>query len=1046
MSIPASRQDAKRLVESIRKSHGSIGRDALRGLKGSQRREIEDALTAKDSIIGSSLITLTKNLYSSKARFVFELLQNADDNKYTKAAAINDDPCASFHVYPHKIIFECNEDGFTDDNLRALCSVGASSKAGTEGYIGEKGIGFKSVFMVASKVYIQSGALSFSFEHRHGGSGMGMISPRWKDMNDHLQRPGTKMTLYLRTTGDADVLAAIHESIRAQFAELNGTFLLFMKNLRRVQVSVYDNNRKRISFTTYSITCLETNYPVVKCTVLANRTTRESLTKFFVAKRTATNLAKNENRTYLQADLETGAYSESEIKLAFPLLSETPAPNTDDSTQGGTQNPQSDVFVYLPLRHVGFHFLIQADFVTNANREDIVEGSQRNNGLFDGIAATFLDAVTEFVKHHALKYQWVRYLPDREKRWGKSWSAVADRIAGHLAGASVLFDQNELGLSSVDKLFRLRKHSLDENGDPLFSDGKSKIISSKYGDDNLNRLSQYGLHYPGYDDIVDMLRKDLQQGALSRMRSPETSDDWHMRVAKLLNSMFTSKESCIGEVLKRLKKLNLCPLEDGTWVSAFSSSIPVYFPRVNQIEIPPELPLRIISRDIVDSERLKLLGNLGVKKASIKLVRNEILRLYHDQVDPPSLKISNYHLKFLFSTENVAGACELSYNALLLYDQLGNVFRPFEQHMCITANILCTSVDSLKAGHEQCPTNNTSKRHVRFVNEEYFKDTPNTLKRKVLIDWFYNNLGVKRGAPELDITPEVIILSSQEGSQQSTACAPKNGTASTAPSDQYLRILYKVIDMAQRCKLPIFPGSQPPSNSPHYNGSVVDLSLGLESQIQRDCKVGAAGELYVFELLTQILPDISIQNWQSNNRKYVTVHPKYADMGPWRGCEIADIMYRDDEYVLTNKLIEGGYLPRDIGEGAQLEYLIEVKATLLGRNTPFYMSDAQYRRMRDIDTRPLRGRKRIYVIFRVYNLGREDMDLDIYPNTLWGRLSKRLNFTPSTWSVLPTRAKRKHSQLSGGDNRRQLRSDKRVKLGQGSTSLDDNTAPLSIPG
>jgi HSP90 family molecular chaperone len=43
-----------------------------------------------------------------------------------------------------------NESGFTESNIRALCDIGNSTKASTAGYIGQKGIGFKSVFRVAN--------------------------------------------------------------------------------------------------------------------------------------------------------------------------------------------------------------------------------------------------------------------------------------------------------------------------------------------------------------------------------------------------------------------------------------------------------------------------------------------------------------------------------------------------------------------------------------------------------------------------------------------------------------------------------------------------------------------------------------------------------------------------------------------------------------------------------------------------------------------------------------------------------------------------------
>lgn len=72
-------------------------------------------------------------------------MQNADDNSYgpgVEAALV-------FVVQPHHIVVFNNEDGFTPENLRSLCDVGNSTKAGTStGYIGHKGIGFKSVFRV----------------------------------------------------------------------------------------------------------------------------------------------------------------------------------------------------------------------------------------------------------------------------------------------------------------------------------------------------------------------------------------------------------------------------------------------------------------------------------------------------------------------------------------------------------------------------------------------------------------------------------------------------------------------------------------------------------------------------------------------------------------------------------------------------------------------------------------------------------------------------------------------------------------------------------
>ncbi|KAK8038631.1 hypothetical protein PG993_007042 [Apiospora rasikravindrae] len=64
------------------------------------------------------------------------------------------------------------------------------------------------------------------------------------------------------------------------------------------------------------------------------------------------------------------------------------------------------------------------------------------------------------------------------------------------------------------------------------------------------------------------------------------------------------------------------------------------------------------------------------------------------------------------------------------------------------------------------------------------------------------------------------------------------------------------------------------------------------------------------------------------------------------------------------------------------------------------MSKAQYRRMQE-NTTTMGNRDTIYVIFRVYNLGCENMGLRIYLDPEELRVSERLKFTAESWSVVP---------------------------------------------
>lgn len=75
---------------------------------------------------------------------------------------------------------------------------------------------------------------------------MGMISPIWEESEEVLPRPLTRITLYLHETGSAADLATQRETTLQQFRELKAAFLLFMKNLRRIEVKLCGSLDKEI--------------------------------------------------------------------------------------------------------------------------------------------------------------------------------------------------------------------------------------------------------------------------------------------------------------------------------------------------------------------------------------------------------------------------------------------------------------------------------------------------------------------------------------------------------------------------------------------------------------------------------------------------------------------------------------------------------------------------------------------------------------------------------------------------------------------------------
>jgi len=194
----------------------------------------------------------------------------------------------------------------------------------------------------------------------------------------------------------------------------------------------------------------------------------------------------------------------------------------------------------------------------------------------------------------------------------------------------------------------------------------------------------------------------------------------------------------------------------------------------------------------------------------------------------------------------------------------------------------------------------------------------------------------------------------------------------------YAQLLEKVITSARVQALPRYGAGG--MNPVQVNVSALGTDderdyydLNSASQFVRNCKVGAAGELYVsspyyqgrlpnisglgsdrgfqvFELLNHLfahdqLPRFSMENWMSRIRKYVMVHPDYANITPYNEQETSDIVYRDLEGKLTAEFIGKGYLPQDEWATRKPLYFIEVKTTTRSCETAFYMSKAQYKRV-----------------------------------------------------------------------------------------------------
>lgn len=97
----------------------------------------------------NALELLSTDIYTDSKRFIYELLQNADD-----ASSQSGKLELQIKIVGEYLVISHNGEQFTETNIESICAVGDGNKKGDENKTGFKGIGFKSVFSHSDYVII----------------------------------------------------------------------------------------------------------------------------------------------------------------------------------------------------------------------------------------------------------------------------------------------------------------------------------------------------------------------------------------------------------------------------------------------------------------------------------------------------------------------------------------------------------------------------------------------------------------------------------------------------------------------------------------------------------------------------------------------------------------------------------------------------------------------------------------------------------------------------------------------------------------------------
>ena len=346
----------------------------------------------------ASLHALSEDLYSDPMRFVYELIQNADDAQSKQIHLVLLDE--NYFLFTH--------DGraFDERDVRSLCAVSRSTKVRQKETVGYKGLGFKAVFGQSDYVLVMSNGQLFRFDKRYEFSWTWndidkttwetqneqkfiypwQICPIWTEKKDIPKVVATWMKKNQEPMPVAIVIRFPNiEKIRVALQELSSlpeTFL-FLRHIRQVKFQgILEHS---------SIGIVEG--------------VDESLTLYY---------GKNQCSRWLLTRREVQVPSEVLLDTRLPeklreaSTTEIGLAAQIDPTHGNNflplTNNSSLLFSYIPTRISTYNLplLVNANFLTNANREQIHTDSTWNQYLFKAIPRETI----EWVKVLSRKPMW----------------------------------------------------------------------------------------------------------------------------------------------------------------------------------------------------------------------------------------------------------------------------------------------------------------------------------------------------------------------------------------------------------------------------------------------------------------------------------------------------------------------------------------------------------------------------------------------------------------------------------------------------------------
>ena len=343
------------------------------------KRTTEYSHPSQATTIANSLELLSSGIYTEEERFVFELLQNAVDSYDGNSNGLN----VRIVVGNRQLTFMHTGKAFSERDLEGLCDIGNGNKMSDAKKIGYKGIGFKSVFMHSKRVTVVTGHTCFRFDEeackqlvsKRGNDYQGVkmpwqIIPILSDMPQGLDYDDYNVVTILEVPNTEKLLKKVERLLS------DARFLLFLK-VANLRVSLCDNNRELLSLS-----------KTQEGNILTLAKNEVAQSRWLMFAEDVKIPAEVKEDLIHDAKTPSKLKDSDSVEISFAIA-------LDDN---GKITPLKDavVYTYLPTSFsFGFEFVINANFITDAGRQQLIKDCEWNKFIFSQIPGLFLNWIKD---------------------------------------------------------------------------------------------------------------------------------------------------------------------------------------------------------------------------------------------------------------------------------------------------------------------------------------------------------------------------------------------------------------------------------------------------------------------------------------------------------------------------------------------------------------------------------------------------------------------------------------------------------------------------